>query len=265
MVSGLILPAINPVAVTIGPVAIYWYALTWLVGAFGTWGVIASRLRSHWGWGRNQGFDLVSYCLLGAMLGGRLGYVLFYGLGMISQDASWALRIWEGGMSFHGGVIGVAGALIFFARRMQVSMLTLADEVCLGVPVALGLVRVGNFINGELWGRVTEVPWAVVFANDPHGLPRHPSQLYEAVLEGPVLLLCLLWASRRGYRPGTLAVLFFAGYALARILVELFRAPDAHIGFDFFGVVTRGQWLSLLLLLAAALVYRLLVLRQPRG
>jgi phosphatidylglycerol:prolipoprotein diacylglycerol transferase len=178
-------------------------------------------------------------------LGGRFGYILFYGFERLLDDPMWALRVWEGGMSFHGGMLGVIFANWLYARAHKISFPDLLDFVAPLVPVGLGLGRLGNFIGQELWGRPTDVPWAMVFPNDPLQLARHPSQLYQFALEGVLLFLILFWFSRKPRPQLAVGGLFVAGYGCARFIVEFFRQPDQHIGFDALGWMTRGQMLSL--------------------
>ena len=250
----LAFPDIDPVIVRIGPLALRWYALAYVAGILFAWRYVA------WLAGRRPGGppraaidDFVVWATLGTILGGRLGYVLFYKPGHYLEHPLGALALWQGGMSFHGGLLGVLAAVWLFARRRGFSSLALGDLVACAAPVGLLLGRVANFVNGELYGRVTDSPLGMVF---PGGgpLPRHASQLYEAALEGALLFAVLWWlAVRRGLlaRAGCLAGAFLAGYAVSRILAESFREPDAHIGFLVLGT-TMGQWLSLPLLLAGA-------------
>jgi len=239
-------PNIDPVLIEFGPFAIRWYALAYIVGLLVGWRYMRVLAK---GSPRPIALpdidDFVVWATLGVIIGGRLGYVLFYNLEYYAENPFAALEVWKGGMSFHGGLIGVIGATLIFVRRRKVQFLPFADLVACAAPIGLFLGRIANFINGELYGRVTDVPWAMVF---PRGGPeaRHPSQLYEAGLEGLVLfaLLYLLWRiTGIRQRPSTLVGTFFAGYGLARTTVELFRQPDAHIGF-LLGGTTTGQWLS---------------------
>lgn len=249
-------PAIDPVLFEIGPFALRWYALAYIAGLVLGWRYVrrliveAPRVGT-----RTDADDFLVWATLGVVLGGRLGYVLFYRPGYYLADPLAVLRIWQGGMSFHGGILGVAVAIFFFARRRGLGLLAFGDLIAGAAPIGLFFGRIANFINGELYGRVSDVPWAMVF---PRGgpVPRHPSQLYEAALEGLLLfaVLHLLWrqeALRR--RPGLLGGVFLAGYALARALAELFREPDAYIGF-LWGGTTMGQLLSLPMLAAGAVL-----------
>ncbi len=240
-------PVIDPVAVEIGPFAIRWYALAYITGLLIGWRYMV-RLSREDGAALTpvQVDDLLLWVTLGVVLGGRLGYVLFYNPGHYLANPLEIAALWRGGMSFHGGMIGVVVALAIFARRRGLSLLAIADPMARSIPIGLFLGRLANFINGELYGRPSELPWAMVFpAGGPQ--PRHPSQLYEAAGEGLVLFV-LLWVLARktglGRRPGFLSGAFCAAYGVARIVAELFRQPDAHIGF-IAGGVTMGQLLSL--------------------
>ncbi len=239
-------PQIDPVAIAIGPVKVYWYGLTYLAGlAFAWW--LASRRAGKPGavLNREQVDDMIFFSAMGVVLGGRLGYLLFYGMEQLVADPLWALRVWEGGMSFHGGMLGVIFANWLYARKHQLHFADLLDFVAPLVPIGLGLGRLGNFIGQELWGRPTDVPWAVVFPKDPLALPRHASQLYQAALEGLLLFVILYWFSSKPRPRLAVGGLFVAGYGCMRFFVEFFREPDRHIQFDFFGWMTRGQVLSL--------------------
>ncbi len=257
-------PDIDPVAVQVGPVTVHWYGIMYLVGFGAGWWLGRIRARQSW-----RGFtpvavdDLLFYVALGIILGGRIGYVLFYGLGDFVHDPLSALRVWDGGMSFHGGLIGVAVACWLFARRTGRTFFQVADFVVPLVPPGLAAGRIGNFINGNLWGAPSELPWAMVFP-DPRagGVPRHPSQLYEALLEGLVLFV-LVWLFTRRARPTMAASgVFLVGYALARIAVETVRVPDAHIGYLAGDWLTTGQLLTApMVLIGAALV----VIAYARG
>jgi phosphatidylglycerol:prolipoprotein diacylglycerol transferase len=257
-------PQIDPVLIQIGPLAIRWYALAYIIGILAAWRYAGSMISRPALWGERgppvdkTGLeDLVLWITLGIIIGGRLGHVLFYTPGMVLSDPLEILRVWNGGMSFHGGCLGVLVAVLFFVRRRGPDLFSLGDLVCAVVPIGLFLGRIANFINGELWGRPTDLPWAMVFpAAGPE--PRHPSQLYEAALEGVLLFLVLRWATHRAgllSRPGVTAGLFFAGYGLARILVETVREPDFYMPAFPLGL-TMGMILSLPMVLGGAWLIR---------
>ncbi|MBM3488257.1 MAG: prolipoprotein diacylglyceryl transferase [Alphaproteobacteria bacterium] len=246
----LVYPVIDPVAIAIGPIAIRWYALAYIAGIVLGWRYMLHLCRAHATPVTAKDIDdLVVWATLGIVLGGRLGYVLFYKPGYFVENPAEILQLWKGGMAFHGGLIGVFVAFIAIARRRDLPWRAVGDLVAAATPIGLLLGRIANFINAELYGRTTDVPWAMVF---PGGgpLPRHPSQLYEAALEGLILFLVIHYAIKRKDaldRHGLVGGLFLAGYAIARIAVEFFREPDAHLGFLVAGT-TMGQLLSLPLL-----------------
>jgi phosphatidylglycerol:prolipoprotein diacylglycerol transferase len=238
-------PDFDPVAFSLGPLKVRWYGLMYLLGFAIGW-VLGRHRAAHMVWDRQQVDDLVFYAALGVILGGRIGYVLFYHLGAFLTDPLMLFRVWEGGMSFHGGLLGVLLAMGLFARKIGKSFFQVTDFIAPLVPPGLFFGRLGNFINGELWGRISSIPWAVVFHTAGAGdQPRHPAPLYEATLEGVVLFL-ILWIYSARPRP-TMAVsgLFLLCYGVFRCLVEFFREPDAHIGFIAFNWLTMGQLLSL--------------------
>ncbi|MGH6717740.1 MAG: prolipoprotein diacylglyceryl transferase [Alphaproteobacteria bacterium] len=263
MNQGIPFPAIDPVLIAIGPFALRWYALAYVAGlVLGWWLVRALVRRDPAGITTTDIDDFLTWATVGVIVGGRLGYVVVYNLPYFAANPAEILAVWRGGMSFHGGLVGVVVALIVFARRRRIGLLALADRVACAAPIGLLFGRLANFINGELYGRVTDVPWGVVF---PGGgpLPRHPSQIYEALLEGLVLLAVMQALWRSGplrSRPGRLTGVFLVGYALARAAVETVREPDFQLGF-VLGPVTMGQVLSVPLL--AGGVY-LLARRAPR-
>ena len=266
--TALAFPNIDPVLVQIGPFAIRWYALAYIAGLVLGWRLMRRLVRLPPVVATAEEVDdFLTWATLGVVLGGRLGYVLFYQLGYYLRYPLDALAVWHGGMSFHGGALGVIVALIVYAHRRGLPLLGFADRLCTVVPLGLFFGRLANFINGELWGRPAPewLPWAMVF---PHAgpEPRHPSQLYQAGLEG-LVLFAVLWAlSRRENvraRFGVLSGVFLAGYALARLIGELFRQPDAHLGFLYAGA-TMGQLLSLPML-AAGLWLILRARPRPRG
>ena len=246
-------PVIDPVAVELGPLAIRWYALAYLVGLIVGWRLARRLAAAPPRLMRAERVDdVLAWIVLGVVAGGRLGYVLFYKPGYYLAHPDEVLFLWQGGMSFHGGFAGVVLAVFLFARRHELPILRVGDIVAAVAPVGLFLGRLANFVNGELYGRASDVSWAMVFPSDPAQVPRHPSQLYEAALEGLLLgLVMLALASRERVRarPGLLAGVFFLGYGLARSFAELFREPDAHLGF-ILGPVTMGQLLCLPLIVA---------------
>ncbi len=251
MIAALSFPQIDPIAISLGPFAIRWYALAYIGGLLIAWWYcrwLATRPPRDVG---SEAFDdFLLWATLGIVLGGRLGYVLFYKPGFYLANPLEIFMVWQGGMSFHGGLLGVAVAEVVFARRRGIPLFALTDIVACAAPIGLFLGRIANFVNGELFGRPSEAPWAMIF---PHGGPlaRHPSQLYEAGLEGILLFLALyiLVRLRALEVSGLLTGAFLIGYALARMAAELFREPDAHLGF-LAGGVTMGQVLSLPMALA---------------
>ncbi len=250
-------PNLDPVALQLGPLAIRWYALAYLVAFVGGWryGVYLAGLNPGHRPNKTDIDDFISWAIVGVILGGRIGYVLFYNFAEYSFAPLEALKIWRGGMSFHGGVAGLIAAIVLFAHLRKISPRRLADIVCCAAPIGLFLGRCANFVNGELFGRVTDVAWAVKF---PRGgmLPRHPSQLYEAFLEGIVLfsLLFLLAHNKRvRERPGILTGVFLCGYGVFRIGVEFFREPDEQLGF-IFEYISMGQILSVPMIVLGACV-----------
>jgi len=245
-------PNIDPVLISFGPFAIRWYALSYIAGLLLGWRLMRRMaLRPPEAATLEDVDDFLVWATIGVVVGGRLGYVLFYNAAYYVDNPLAILAVWQGGMSFHGGLLGVLAAGVGFCRKRKIPMLPFADRLACVTPVGLFFGRIANFINGELFGRVADVPWAVVF---PRGgpQPRHPSQIYEALGEGAVLFAVLMWLARDERlrrRPGLLTGVFLAGYGIVRAVGELFRQPDAHIGFLGFGT-TMGQWLSLPLLIA---------------
>ena len=266
MLTGVLpYPQIDPIALAIGPIAIRWYALAYIAGlVIGWWLIRRIAVAPPATMSRQHADDFVTWAAIGVILGGRLGYVLFYKPGFYIENPLAILTVWQGGMSFHGGLLGVTLAIVLYARKHRIELFGFADLVAIVAPQGLFFGRLANFINGELWGRVTDVSWAMVF---PTGgpLPRHPSQLYQAFLEGALLFAVVLVAwkllgLRR--RPGLICGLFWAGYGIARILGELWREPDAHLGYLHGGWLTMGMLLSLpLLAFGAWLIVR--ALRRP--
>jgi phosphatidylglycerol:prolipoprotein diacylglycerol transferase len=238
---------LSPVALDLHYIQIRWYSLAYIAGIILGWWYVTRLLRQPGApMASRHADDLVFYATLGILLGGRLGYVLFYNLRQYLDNPIDIFKLWEGGMSFHGGMIGVIVAMIYLARKNHLNLLRVADYIACATPIGLFLGRLANFVNGELWGRPTDVPWAMIF---PHAqdVPRHPSQLYEAGLEG-IGLFCLLawlfWRTDARYQPGRLTGAFLLGYGLIRVFLENFREPDEQLGF-FFNLITMGQILSL--------------------
>ena len=239
----MIYPTIDPVALSLGPIQIHWYGLMYLLGFSGAWWL--GRLRAdRFGWTAVEVEDLLFYGAIGVIVGGRLGYSLFYDLPALIDNPLNLFKVWQGGMSFHGGLLGVVIAFGFFARATGKSYFSISDFIVPMVPVGLFFGRIGNFINGELWGKVSDVPWAMIFPN-AGPLARHPSQLYEAMLEG-VLLFLILWIySAKPKPPGAVSGLFLLGYGFFRFVVEFVRVPDQQYGYLLLDWITMGQILSL--------------------
>jgi phosphatidylglycerol---prolipoprotein diacylglyceryl transferase len=254
MIPVLLFPNLDPVAIQIGPLAIRWYALAYITGIIASWrlmrylAALTPAIATH-----TQVDDFVSWATLGIVLGGRLGYCLFYQPSLYLADPLGILRVWTGGMSFHGGMLGVAIAIFWFCRHYHIPVLGFADRLSVCAPIGLGLGRLANFVNGELWGRPAPewLPWAMIFPR-ADAIPRHPSQIYQALMEGLTLFLVMFFLSRREAiraRFGTMTGIFLIGYAIARIIGESFREPDDFLGFLAFGT-TMGQLLSIPMLLA---------------
>ena len=280
-------PLINfdPIAVSVGPLDlpmlgersldIHWYGIMYLLAFFSFW-FIGNRIATHrawWGWDKQQVSDVLFYGMLGVIIGGRVGYMLFYGFDLLLEDPLSLFKVWDGGMSFHGGLLGVILAMAWFARRTRKTFWQVADFVAPMIPLGLALGRLGNFIGGELWGRLTDVPWAVIFAKstgiDPANtaalneawrsgaldhLARHPSQLYQAGLEGLALFLILMWYSARPRPAGAVSGFFLFGYGFFRLFVEFYRQPDEHLGFLAMQWLTMGMLLSLPMIAAGAII-----------
>lgn len=246
-------PQFDPVAIALGPLKIHWYGLTYLVGFAAGWWL--GRLRSRKPWSplqEEQVGDLLFYLALGVIFGGRFGYVVFYNFDAFVADPLWLLRIWEGGMSFHGGLLGVMLAMAWFGRKTGAGFWIIADFVAPLVPVGLGAGRIGNFINGELWGKPTDVAWGMVFPQAPDALARHPSQLYQFALEGVALFVILWWFSSRPRPKMAVSGLFLVCYGMFRFLVEFVRQPDPQLGYLAFDWLTMGQVLSTPMIAAGA-------------
>jgi phosphatidylglycerol---prolipoprotein diacylglyceryl transferase len=259
MTFAIAFPNIDPVIFSLGPFAIRWYALAFIAGLLlGIKYIGMFVANPPHAMDQKNVDDFLVWVTLGVVLGGRLGYIGFYNVELYMANPLAILKVWEGGMAFHGGLLGVIVAIILFCRQRKLNYWAVGDAVACATPIGLFFGRIANFINGELFGRVSDVPWAMVF---PHGgsLPRHPSQLYEAGLEGLALFIILYILSKKEalrQKPGFLAGVFMIGYAAARGFVELFRQPDAHIGF-LFGNLTMGQLLSVpLVALGLYLIFR---------
>jgi phosphatidylglycerol---prolipoprotein diacylglyceryl transferase len=240
-------PDIDPVALNLGVLKIHWYGISYVIGILAAWLLLRYRAnQTQWGFNSEQVSDLVFYAMLGVILGGRLGSVLFYNLPYYLQHPIEIFYIQQGGMSFHGGLIGVFVAVWFFCHKFNKYFFKVTDFIASVVPIGLGFGRIGNFINGELWGAPSDLPWAMIFpAEAAGGVHRHPTQLYEAFLEG-LLLFVILWVFSARPRPvRAISGLFLFGYGCFRFAVEFVRIPDAHIGYLAFDWVTMGQILSL--------------------
>lgn len=283
-------PLINfdPIAISIGPLDVHWYGITYLLAFLSFW-LIASYRATHqpwWGWNKDQVSDVLFYGMLGVIAGGRIGYMLFYATDTLLANPLSLFKIWDGGMSFHGGLLGVMVATWWFARRTQKSFWQVADFVAPIATLGLAFGRLGNFIGGELWGRTTDVPWAMIFAKSTNIDPantqllneawksgaldqfaRHPSQLYQASLEGLSLFIILMWYSSRPRPTAAVTGLFLFGYGGFRLFVEFFRQPDEHIGFLAMHWLTMGMLLSMPMILAGALImvfaYRNAATKRP--
>ena len=266
-------PDFDPVLISFGPFAIRWYALAYIAGILLGWFYARSLTANERYWGDPAPItvadydDFVLWVTLGIVLGGRIGYVLFYNLDFFIAHPIEIVKVWTGGMSFHGGFLGCMLAVVLFAWKRGLPVLSLGDVTCAAGPIGLFLGRLANFVNGELWGRPTDVPWAIVFpGRDAGNVARHPSQIYEALLEGVVLFVILHLLIRAGAlrRPGLIVGAFAIGYAIARSFCELFREPDAQLGF-LWGGMTMGMLLSVPLLLAGIGFIAIALRRQPLG
>lgn len=256
-------PHFNPIAFHIGSWPVYWYGIMYLLGFLGFWSALSWRSRQpRYGFNQEQVSDILFWGAMGIIIGGRLGFMIFYDMETVLHRPWVIFQVWRGGMSFHGGLIGVLVALALYGRKIGKSFFEVTDFAAPAVPIGLAAGRLGNFINGELWGRVTDVPWAMVFpaAGD---LPRHPSQLYELALEGIVLFLVLWIFSSRSRPRGAVSGLFLIGYGAFRCLVECFREPDAQIGYIALGWLTKGQLLSLPMIVIGVAIFIWSYRRKP--
>ena len=256
-------PIIDPIAFSVGPLTVHWYGIMYLAGFAAAWLVAHQRSKRAWVAVRSHQIeDLILYSAFGVIIGGRLGSALFYNFDQWLADPLWLFRLWEGGMAFHGGLLGVIAAIWLYARKIGQPFLAVADFTAPLVPIGLGLGRLGNFIGQELWGRQTDLPWGMVFPRDIEQLTRHPSQLYQAVLEGLVLFVIVFWYSRKPRPSGSVGGLFLLSYAVFRFVVEFVRMPDSHIGFDINGWMTRGQLLCIPMAAIGVLLMAFAAMRQ---
>jgi phosphatidylglycerol:prolipoprotein diacylglycerol transferase len=255
----LIHPDFDPIAFSLGPLHIRWYGLMYLFGFIAGWALGRYRAAQPGApWQREQVDDLLFYIALGVIFGGRIGYVLFYKFDVFLGNPGMLFKVWEGGMSFHGGLLGVILAMVFFARKHHKGFFEVTDFIAPLITPGLFFGRIGNFINGELWGRVSDLPWAMVFHHPAAGnLPRHPSQLYEAILEGLVLFLVLWIYSSKPRPPMAVSGLFLIGYGVFRFIIEFAREPDTHLGFIAFSWVTMGQLLSIPMIIVGIVLFTL--------
>ena len=275
----------DPIAVSIGPLDIHWYGVMYLLAFLSFWGIGNLRAMSQawWGWSKQDVSDVLFYGMLGVILGGRIGYMLFYGFELLMQNPLSLFKVWDGGMSFHGGLLGVIFAMVWFARRTGRSLWQVTDFVAPIAPLGLAFGRLGNFIGGELWGRLTDVPWAMIFAKSTGFRPgetaalheawrsgaldhlaRHPSQLYQAGLEGLALFFILMWYSRKPRPRAAVSGLFLLGYGVFRLIAEFFRQPDEHLGFLAMQWLTMGMLLSLPMIVGGIIIMRFAYLYQSQ-
>ena len=238
----------NPSLIDIGPIKIQYYAITWLLSAVLIYLFLRdSKIVKEIGLDKDEVNDMVFLygLFIGAMCGGRIGYMLFYGTNQLINDPLSLFYIWQGGLSFHGGLLGVIVSLIVFCKKKNIEFLRLMDGVALAMPIGLGLVRIGNFLNGELFGKATNGEWGFIFPTDPFGVLRHPSQLYESFAEGIILFLILLYISKRTEIKGMVCSSFLIFYGSIRFIIEFYRQPDAHIGYVAFDSISMGQLLCI--------------------
>jgi phosphatidylglycerol---prolipoprotein diacylglyceryl transferase len=250
-------PNFDPIAISIGPVAIHWYGLMYLIGFASAW--LLGRWRVQRGLTRvtRADFeDMLFICMVAAVVGGRLGYAFFYQPGYYLTHPVEILYVWQGGMAFHGGLIGVLLALWVFGNRRHYSFFELGDLLAPLVPLGLAAGRLGNFINGELWGRPTDVPWGMIFPAAHDGLVRHPSQLYQFALEGILLFAIVWWFARKPRPTGEISAVFLMGYGILRFLAEFGREPDEFLGL-LFANLSMGQWLCIPMIIGGGFLYRL--------
>ncbi|CAM3815620.1 prolipoprotein diacylglyceryl transferase [Bordetella sputigena] len=259
-------PQFDPIAIRIGPLAVHWYGLMYLFGfglvyLLGRWRIAHGKVAGAFT--ARDLEDLIFYSVIGVVAGGRLGYVLFYKPSHYFAHPLEIFYLWEGGMSFHGGLLGVILVMLYFARKRGMSFFTVSDFIAPLIPLALAMGRLGNFINGELWGRPTDVPWAMVFPQSGDGIPRHPSQLYELGLEGITLFILMWWFARKPRPTGQVSALFLIGYGTFRFLVEFTREPDNFLGL-LAGGLSMGQWLSIPMVIIGVLMFVFTAKRSSR-
>lgn len=250
-------PNINPIALELGPLKVHWYGIMYLLAFLCAWGLATYRGRQRTGWGSEMISDLIFYGALGVVLGGRIGYVIFYEFDNFIANPLWLFKVWTGGMSFHGGFIGVMAAMILWCRKYQKTWFQTMDFIAPCVPTGLMFGRIGNFIGGELYGREVvdpNYPFGMIFPTDPLQLVRHPSQIYQALCEGLLLFIILWWFSSKPRPRMAVSALFLMGYGLARFVMEFFREPDADQGFVLLGWMTKGQLLSFPMIIIGILV-----------
>ena len=248
-------PNFDPVALDLGFAQVHWYGLMYLAGfSFAYWITKKYAKEGRIALKPEQVDDAIFWGAIGIVVGARLGYVLFYGFDNFLENPLWALKVWQGGMSFHGGFLGVVLAVVLFARKHNIRIGSMCDALAIAAPMGLFFGRMGNFIGQELWGRPTDVPWGMIFPNDPSGLARHPSQLYQGVCEGLLVFAIIFFYTRKPRPEWSAGALFVLSYGCFRFLMEFVREPDAHIGFDLFGWMSRGQILSIPMIMVGAIV-----------
>jgi phosphatidylglycerol:prolipoprotein diacylglycerol transferase len=260
-------PQFDPVAIHIGPLAVHWYGLMYLFGfglvyVLGRWRISHGKVAG--GFTTRDLEDLIFYSVIGVVAGGRLGYVLFYKPAYYFAHPLEILYLWEGGMSFHGGLLGVILVMLVFARKRHTSFFTVSDFIAPLIPLGLAMGRLGNFINGELWGRPSTLPWAMVFPQSGDGIARHPSQLYELGLEGITLFILMWWFARKPRPTAQVSAMFLMGYGTFRFLVEFTREPDNFLGL-LAGGLSMGQWLSIPMVVLGALIFSVTARRSSQS
>ena len=228
---------------------IYWYGVSWVLAILTIHWVAKLTLSNKTNFSKDDVENFLFYGVLGAVIGGRVGYMLFYGFDQIIENPFSVLRVWEGGLSFHGGLIGILFSFYIFCKKTNLSFFEFSDHIALSFPLGLGIVRIGNFLGGELLGRPTDLPWGIIFWSDPLQLSRHPSQIYQAFSEGPILFFVMYLLSKKDMPRMAMSGSFLSLYGIFRVFTEQFRSPDSHIGFDLFDIITRGQLLSMPMIL----------------